>query len=170
MQKKMQLLLILTLIMTCVILTGCSRTEKKAENPQPTANAQPVVATPAPVEEQKAQANLKAIDLHGKWHGEGNGITFDLYLHWDEGYFRGNHQISRKFGSSVRFDSTISPKDITITGKFTNKLPQTIAWKSMRNGNGTAEVTLLDQNVLQWRTLTKNGEHYFPDEMILKRQ
>ena len=54
MQKKMQLLLILTLIMTCVILTGCSRTEKKAENPQPTANAQPVVATPAPVEEQKA--------------------------------------------------------------------------------------------------------------------
>ena len=143
----------------------------KQETSAPSPAALPTVPpATTPVEEQKAQANLKATDLHGKWHGEGNGITFDLYLHWDEGYFRGNHQISRKFGSSVRFDSTISPKDITITGKFTNKLPQTIAWKSMRNGNGTAEVTLLEQNVLQWRTLTKNGDHYFPDEMILQRQ
>ena len=168
--KKRQLMLILTLIFTSMILVGCSRAEKKAESPQPTVAAQPAAAAPAPaqVEETKAPTNLKATDLYGKWHGEQNGLTFDLNLAWDEGYFRGNHQISRKVGSSVRFDSTT--KDITITGKFTNKLPQTIAWKSMRNGNGTAEVTLLEQNVLQWKTLTKNGDHYFPDEMILKRQ
>ena len=162
--KKYQLMLLVALTVISLFLLGCSREEKKAEAPQQIATQQ--VAAAAPV--QVAPTNLKATDLHGKWHGEGNGITFDLYLHWDEGYFRGNHQISRKVGSSVRFDSTT--KDITITGKFTNKLPQTIAWKSMRNGNGTAEVTLLEQNVLQWRTLTKNGDHYFPDEMILQRQ
>ena len=161
--KKYQLMLLVALTVISLFLLGCSREEKKAEAPPQMANQQVAVA---PV--QVAPMNLKATDLHGKWHGEGNGITFDLYLHWDEGYFRGNHQISRKVGSSVRFDSTT--KDITITGKFTNKLPQTIAWKSMRNGNGTAEVTLLEQNVLQWKTLTKNGDHYFPDEMILKRQ
>ena len=161
--KKYQLMLLVALTVISLFLLGCSREEKKAEAPQQMATQQ-VAAAPV----QVAPMNLKATDLHGKWHGEGNGITFDLYLHWDEGYFRGNHQISRKVGSSVRFDSTT--KDITITGKFTNKLPQTIAWKSMRNGNGTAEVTLLGQNVLQWKTLTKNGDHYFPDEMILKRQ
>lgn len=167
--KKWQLMLILTLIFTSMILVGCSRAEKKAESPQPTVAAQPAAAAPAPaqVEETKAPTNLKATDLYGKWHGEQNGLTFDLNLAWDEGYFRGSHSIVKKIGSSVRFDSTNN--EITITGKFTNTLPQKIYWKSMRNGQGTAEVTLIDQNTLKWKNITQQGDHYFPQEMILKR-
>ncbi len=121
---------------------------------------------PAQVEETKAPINLKATELHGKWHGENEGISFDLYLHWDEGYYRGNHNITKK-KPSLRTDGTT--KNITITGQFTNVLPQTIAWSSMRGGKGTAEVTLIDKNTLRWKILTQQGEHYFPDEMILKR-
>ena len=167
--RKYQLILLVALTVTSLFLMGCSQTEKKAETPQQPVIAQQVAAAPAPAPApaQVAPENLKATDLHGKWHGEDEWISFDLYVHWDEGYYRGNHNITKK-KPSVRTDGTT--KNITITGQFTNVLPQTIAWSSMRGGKGTAEVTLIDKNTLKWKILTQQGEHYFPGEMILKRQ
>ena len=163
--KKYQLMFLVALTVISLFLLGCSREEKKAEAPLQPVATQQVAAAAAP--EQVAPTNLKATDLHGKWHGEDEWISFDLYLHWDEGYYSGNHNITKK-KPSVRTDGTT--KSITITGQFTNVLPQSIAWSSMRGGKGTAEVTLIDKNTLKWKILTQQGEHYFPDEMILKRQ
>ncbi len=126
-------------------------------------------ASPAPQEEPaKPAANVVPVDLHGKWHGENEGFSFTLNLHWDEGYFRGSHSSIKK-PNAMRTDGF--GKEITITGQFTNSTTQVIAWKSgySPNSKGKAEVSLIDKNTLHWKIISEQGQHYLPQEMTLTR-
>ena len=126
-------------------------------------------ATSAPQEEPaKPAANVVPVDLHGKWHGENEGFSFTLNLHWDEGYFRGSHSSIKK-PNAMRTDGF--GKEITITGRFTNSTTQVIAWKSGYSPNSSvkAEVSLIDKNTLHWKIISEQGQHYLPQEMTLTR-
>ena len=140
--------------------------ETASNTPAPSA---PTPASPAPQEEPaKPAANVIPVDLHGKWHGENEGFSFTLNLHWDEGYFRGSHSSIKK-PNAMRTDGF--GKEITITGQFANSTTQVIAWKSgySPNSKGKAEISLIDKNTLHWKIISEQGQHYLPQEMTLTR-
>ena len=140
--------------------------ETASNTPAPSA---PSPASTAPQEEPaKPAANVAPVDLHGKWHGENEGFSFTLNLHWDEGYFRGSHSSIKK-PNAMRTDGF--GKEITITGQFANSTTQVIAWKSgySPNSKGKAEISLIDKNTLHWKIISEQGQHYLPQEMTLTR-
>ena len=140
--------------------------ETTSNTPAPSA---PSPTSPAPQEEPaKPAANVVPVDLHGKWHGENEGFSFTLNLHWDEGYFRGSHSSVKKT-NVIRTDGF--GKEITITGQFANSTTQVIAWKSGHspNSKGKAEISLIDKNTLHWKIISEQGQHYLPQEMTLTR-
>lgn len=105
------------------------------------------------------QANFS---LDGHWVDEETGFTLDLYQDWKNLY--GQHTIVADGGNKI--DSL----EASISGMVDADGAIVEFKSSFTDAIGTAQLTYIDVNTMQWTIITApDGENYFPASALLKR-
>jgi hypothetical protein len=100
--------------------------------------------------------------LDGHWVDESTGFSLDLYQ--DLKNVWGQHEVVAQNGNKI--DSLEASIQGTLEGNVA-----TVQFKSsFTDSVGTAEITYIDVNTIQWKIITPpDGEFYLPAEATLKR-
>jgi hypothetical protein len=113
------------------------------------------------IEINLAQSTV-AFSMDGHWVDAGSGFTLDLYQDWKQIF--GQHVIVAQNGNKI--DSM----EASINGWLKNKVATVQFQSSFTDQPGTAEITYIDVNTIQWKIIAPPaGEYYLPAEAILTR-
>lgn len=113
------------------------------------------------VEIDVAQYN-PGFSLDGHWVDAATGFTLDLYQDWKQIY--GQHEVVAQNGNKI--DSL----EASINGWLQGKVVKVQFKSSFTDQPGTAEITYIDVNTIQWKiTAAPAGEYYLPSEATLTR-
>lgn len=109
-------------------------------------------------------AQYKAtFSLDGHWVDATTGFTLDLYQDWKNIY--GNHSFVTEDGNKI--DSL----DVSIDGRLSGQVATVQFQSSFTTDTGTAEITYIDVNTMQWKIIDPpDGEYYLPAEATLSRE
>ena len=109
-------------------------------------------------------AQYKAdFSLDGKWEDATTGFTLNLNQEWKLIY--GGHTVVAQNGSKI------DALEDSISGTLKGKTADVQFKSSFTDSVGTAQITYIDVNTLQWKVLTPpTGENYFPAEATLTRK
>jgi len=100
--------------------------------------------------------------LDGHWVDEATGFTLDLYQDWKQIY--GQHTVVAQNGNKI--DSM----EASINGMLKGKVANVTFQSSFTDLPGTAEITYVDVETIQWKIISAPpGEYYLPAEATLKR-
>ena len=109
-----------------------------------------------------AQYNA-TFSLDGHWVDAATGFTLDLYQDWKNIY--GNHTFVTEDGKKI--DSL----DVSIDGRLSGQVATVQFQSSFTTDTGTAEITYIDVNTMQWKIIDPpDGEYYLPAEATLSRE
>ncbi len=109
-----------------------------------------------------AQYNA-TFSLDGHWVDAATGFTLDLYQDWKNIY--GNHTFVTEDGNKI--DSL----DVSIDGRLSGQVATVQFQSSFTTDTGTAEITYIDVNTMQWKIIDPpDGEYYLPAEATLSRE
>ena len=108
-------------------------------------------------------AEFKAdFSLDGFWVDSATGFTLELYQDWKNVY--GQHTVVAQNGAKI--DSL----EASINGMLSGKVATVQFQSSFTNQPGTAEITYIDVNTIQWKIVSPpDGEYYLPAEATLTR-
>ncbi len=108
-------------------------------------------------------AQYKAdFSMDGHWVDANTGFTLDLYQDWKQIY--GQHEVVVQSGNKI--DSL----EASINGWLKGKVATVQFQSSFTDQPGTAEITYIDVNTVQWKiTAAPAGEFYLPIEATLTR-
>ncbi len=108
-------------------------------------------------------AQYKAdFSMDGHWVDSSTGFTLDLYQDWKQIY--GQHEVVAQGGNKI--DSL----EASINGWLKDKVATVQFQSSFSDQPGTAEITYIDVNTIQWKiTAAPEGEFYLPAEATLTR-
>ena len=109
-------------------------------------------------------AQYKAdFSMDGKWVDSADNFTLNLYQEWKHIY--GSHEVVAENGNKI--DSL----DVSIDGWLDGKTVKVTFQSSFASDPGSAQITYVDVNTIQWKIITPpNGEYYLPQEATLTRQ
>ena len=100
--------------------------------------------------------------LDGQWEDTAANFTLNLYQDWKN--ITGSHIVVAQEGKKI--DSL----DISINGSLKGKVAEIQFQSSFTGDIGTAQITYLDVNTIQWKIITPPaGEYYLPAEATLTR-
>lgn len=100
--------------------------------------------------------------LDGYWVDSATGFTLELYQEWKNVY--GQHTMVAQEGAKI--DSL----EASINGMLSGKVATVQFQSSFTDQPGTAEITYVDVNTIQWKITTPpDGEYYLPAEATLTR-
>lgn len=100
--------------------------------------------------------------MDGHWVDASTGFTLDLYQDWKQIY--GQHVVVAQDGNKI--DSL----EASINGWLKGKVATVQFQSSFTDQPGTAEITYIDVNTIQWKiTAAPEGEFYLPAEATLTR-
>jgi hypothetical protein len=101
--------------------------------------------------------------LAGHWEDASHNFTLDLNQSWKNVY--GGHSVVAQNGNKI--DSG----DASITGTVQGTVATIQFQSSFASGVGTAQITYIDANTIQWKIITPPaGEFYLPAEATLTRK
>ena len=101
--------------------------------------------------------------LDGHWEDAAQNFSLDLGQEWKNIY--GHHTVVAQGGSKV--DSL----DESISGSLQGKVATVQFKSSFSDEPGTAQITYVDVNTIQWKIITPpGGEYYLPAEAMLTRK
>lgn len=101
--------------------------------------------------------------LDGHWEDAAQNFSLDLGQEWKNIY--GHHTVVAQGGSKI--DSL----DESISGSLQGKVATVRFKSSFTNDTGTAQITYVDVNTMQWKIITPpSGEYYLPAEATLTRK
>lgn len=144
------------------------------------ANWQPEIGAPCPVDRPISECSLTpeqkiyTIDidiaiykadfsLDGHWEDATTNFNLDLYQNWKAIY--GTHTAVANGGAKI--DSL----DASINGNLQGKVVTVQFQSSFAPDPGTAQITYLDVNTIQWKIIDPpDGEYYLPMEATLTRK
>jgi hypothetical protein len=108
-------------------------------------------------------AQYKAdFSMDGHWVDDSTGFTLDLYQDWKQIY--GEHTVVAQNGNKI--DSL----EASINGMLKDKVASVTFQSSFTDQPGTAEITYVDVNTIQWKIISApQGEYYLPAEATLTR-
>ena len=108
-------------------------------------------------------AQYKAsFSLDGHWVDESTGFTLDLFQDWKNIY--GDHTVVAQDGNKI--DSL----EASINGTLNGQVATVQFQSSFTADTGTAQITYLDVNTIQWTIIDPpDGEYYLPQEATLTR-
>lgn len=106
--------------------------------------------------------NTANFSIDGHWVDATTGFTLDLYQEWKQIY--GQHVVVVQNGNKI--DSL----DASINGWLKGNVATVQFQSSFTDQPGTAEITYVDVNTIQWKIITAPaGEYYLPAEATLIR-
>lgn len=106
---------------------------------------------------------LATFSLDGHWEDAAASFSLDLYQDWKNIY--GHHSAVAQNGNKV--DSL----DVSINGMLKGKVATVQFQSSFTSDIGTAEITYIDVNTIQWKIIDPpDGEYYLPAEATLTRK
>ncbi|MDP3449895.1 MAG: hypothetical protein Q8R87_04900 [Anaerolineaceae bacterium] len=106
--------------------------------------------------------NTADFSMDGRWADANTGFTLELYQNWKQVY--GQHVVVVQDGSKI--DSL----EASINGWLKGKVATVQFQSSFTDQPGTAEITYIDVNTIQWKIITAPaGEFYLPLEATLSR-
>jgi hypothetical protein len=101
--------------------------------------------------------------LDGHWEDASTGFSLDLYQDWKNIY--GHHTIVAQGGNKI------DTLDVSINGSLQGKVATVQFKSSFTNDTGTAQITYIDVNTIQWKIIDPpDGEYYLPAEATLTRK
>lgn len=104
-----------------------------------------------------------AFSLDGHWQDSSTGFSLDLTQEWK--IINGKHEVVAQDGNKI--DSL----DQSITGTTNSSGAVVTFQSSFTDQSGTAEITVVDANTIQWKiTQAPEGEYYLPAEATLVRK
>ena len=109
-------------------------------------------------------AQYKAdFSLDGHWEDAATGLSLDLGQDWKNIY--GHHTIVAQGGNKI------DTLDVSINGKLQGKVATVQFQSAFSKDTGTAEITYIDVNTVQWKIINPpSGEYYLPAEATLTRK
>lgn len=144
--------------------------EKSTGGQQQAAQVQPPQSSSQPVQSNPPSsqpATTKPKTLVGTWNMSGGGISFSIEVNSiAEGVLVANHYATTKNGLKIdkRTDSIVGdPKGTSWD----------VSWKSGNSdARGRATITKISDDQIRWKitSVTVQGEHYLPPEVVLNRQ
>lgn len=141
---------------------------------------QPVESVKCPADQPIANCNLTpeqklyiitintamykaGFSLDGHWEDAVTGLSLDLYQDWKNIY--GHHTIVAQGGNKI------DTLDVSINGSLQGKVATVQFKSSFTNDTGTAQITYIDVNTIQWKIIDPpDGEYYLPAEATLTRK
>ncbi|PKN99280.1 MAG: hypothetical protein CVU42_08495 [Chloroflexi bacterium HGW-Chloroflexi-4] len=106
--------------------------------------------------------NTAGFSMDGHWVDAATGFTLDLYQDWKQIY--GQHAVVAQDGNKI--DSL----EASINGWLKGQVATVKFQSSFTDQPGTAEITYLDINTIQWKIIeAPAGEFYLPIEATLIR-
>lgn len=100
--------------------------------------------------------------MDGHWVDAATGFTLDLYQEWKQIY--GQHEVVEQNGNKI--DSL----EASINGWLKGNVTTVQFQSSFTDQPGTAEITYVDVNTIQWKIIAAPaGEYYLPAEATLTR-
>ena len=101
--------------------------------------------------------------LDGHWEDAATNFSLDLYQDWKTIY--GMHTVVADGGNKI--DSL----DVSINGLLQGKVATVQFQSSFTADTGTAQITYIDVNTIQWKIIdSPDGEYYLPLEATLTRK
>lgn len=101
--------------------------------------------------------------LDGHWEDAATGLSLDLYQDWKHIY--GRHTIVAQGGDKI------DALDISLDGLLKGKVLTLQFQSSFTSDTGTAQITYIDVNTIQWKIIDPpDGEYYLPAEATLTRK
>lgn len=109
-------------------------------------------------------AQYKAdFSLDGHWEDAATGFSLDLYQDWKHIY--GRHTIVAQGGDKI------DALDVSLDGLLSGKVLTLQFQSSFTTDTGTAQITYIDVNTIQWKIIDPpDGEYYLPLEATLTRK
>ncbi|MCX6263263.1 MAG: hypothetical protein NTZ47_01805 [Bacteroidetes bacterium] len=109
-------------------------------------------------------------NFEGNWNGETKTSAFSLKLEQKNNQVTGNHCSVQKSGDKI--DCVEDESEESLFGSVQNDTYVIVTFKSQISLNsGTAKITKIDNNTIDWQILTKpKGEYQIPNHIILEKE